>query len=613
MATRIGLAMQISANTAGIQRGVQRTEQLLGGLSKQARQSTAALRTLASLEIGKTIAGGIASIAASLANAAQSAVRYAGGLAQSIDQTAKLAERTGVAVEALQGFQVAASLSGVENLEGALQKVTIAIGNAAESGNTQAFANIGLDFAALQALSPEDQFRAISAAIAALPTEAERAAAAVRLFGRTGVELLPLFSSNLQEIEERAQRLGIVLSSDQTAAVEEMNDALDLVSQTFDGIIGQVTANLAPAITAVAEEFLTFVEGFQGIDGATGGGGIADAISESLLSGAEYLASVLDPWINTLVEWSNSFSSTASTIGGWFEYFQTAVELLQGVFLGARGIFNLFIVGFSEIVRYFVSYFSSRLAADIENFQQDLSGRITEDFNAAGQSFAGRRPTPETQAPGVLGRGVRTAREAFDGRNSPEAAAEREAKKQQRSFDRLNANFANAAADAAEIFGDEIPQGVAEAASRVQDLLTTAFEDGSISEEEAKAIAAAQAEYNAEIRDGKQTLDAAKKEEERRKKEEERRQQEIASLNERYAERAADIERDRLESLSQASNEALQGNDLRTSAGISQFLALATGREDPAVTEYRKQLKELQDIKREIAKANAAPVEIAGG
>jgi hypothetical protein len=86
--------------------------------------------------------------------------------------------------------------------------------------------------------------------------------------------------------------------------------------------------------------------------------------------------------------------------------------------------------------------------------------------------------------------------------------------------------------------------------------------------------------------------------------------EEIADLEEKYAERRAEIDRDRIEELSRASNQALQGNDIRTSEGASQFLALATGREDPAVAEYRKQLRELQDIKREIAKANAQPVQI---
>jgi hypothetical protein len=321
---------------------------------------------------------------------------------------------------------------------------------------------------------------------------------------------------------------------------------------------------------------------------------------------------VLDPWINTLVEWANSFSASASTIGGWFEYFQTAVELLQGVFLGARGIFNLFILGVSEIVQKLVGFFSSDLAADIENFQQDLSGRITTDFNAAGESFAGRRPAQEPKAPGVLGGGVRTAREAVEGRNSPENIAKREEAAQQRTFDRLNANFANTAAKAAEVFGDEVPQGVASAAERVQSLLTDAFSDGVINEEEQRAIVEAQNAYNKAITDGKAALDTAKKEEDRRAAEEKKRQEEISQLAERYAEKSQEIERDRLDALSRASNEALQGNDLRTSAGISQFLALATGREDPAIGEYRKQLKELQDIRREIAKVGAAPVDIVG-
>lgn len=99
---------------------------------------------------------------------------------------------------------------------------------------------------------------------------------------------------------------------------------------------------------------------------------------------------------------------------------------------------------------------------------------------------------------------------------------------------------------------------------------------------------------------------------EERKRAEEQKAKQVAALEEQYAERLADIEADRLDALSRRSNEALTGNDLRSSAGASQFLALATGREDPAVEEYRKQLRELQDIKREIAKANAAPVEIAG-
>jgi hypothetical protein len=85
----------------------------------------------------------------------------------------------------------------------------------------------------------------------------------------------------------------------------------------------------------------------------------------------------------------------------------------------------------------------------------------------------------------------------------------------------------------------------------------------------------------------------------------------IRDLNEQYAERAAEIESDRLNALSQASQQTVQATDVRTSEGASEFLRLATGREDPAISEYRKQLSELQKINREIGKLGGV-VDIVG-
>jgi hypothetical protein len=87
--------------------------------------------------------------------------------------------------------------------------------------------------------------------------------------------------------------------------------------------------------------------------------------------------------------------------------------------------------------------------------------------------------------------------------------------------------------------------------------------------------------------------------------------QKIRDLNEQYAERAAEIEADRLEALSQVSQQPVQATDVRTSEGASEFLRLATGREDPAISEYRKQLSELQKIAREIGKLGGV-VDIVG-
>jgi hypothetical protein len=85
----------------------------------------------------------------------------------------------------------------------------------------------------------------------------------------------------------------------------------------------------------------------------------------------------------------------------------------------------------------------------------------------------------------------------------------------------------------------------------------------------------------------------------------------IRDLNEQYAQRAAEIEADRLDALSQVSQQTVQATDVRTSEGASEFLRLATGREDPAIGEYRKQLAELQKIAREIGKLGGV-VDIVG-
>jgi hypothetical protein len=84
----------------------------------------------------------------------------------------------------------------------------------------------------------------------------------------------------------------------------------------------------------------------------------------------------------------------------------------------------------------------------------------------------------------------------------------------------------------------------------------------------------------------------------------------VRDLQIKYAEEAAKIQEERLEELGKKSQQALKVDDVRTSAGASEFLRLATGREDPAIEEYRKQLKKLDEIKREIAKAQQQPVEM---
>jgi hypothetical protein len=73
-----------------------------------------------------------------------------------------------------------------------------------------------------------------------------------------------------------------------------------------------------------------------------------------------------------------------------------------------------------------------------------------------------------------------------------------------------------------------------------------------------------------------------------------------------------DIRKEIAAELSRPASQALQANDIRSSEGISQFMALASGRQDPAIEQRREQLKKLEEIRSALREANARPVEILG-
>lgn len=89
-----------------------------------------------------------------------------------------------------------------------------------------------------------------------------------------------------------------------------------------------------------------------------------------------------------------------------------------------------------------------------------------------------------------------------------------------------------------------------------------------------------------------------------------RREKKLAGLRDKLQEKSDEIEQARLDSLDKRIQEPLEINDIRSSEGASTLLDALTGREDPAIEEYRKQLAKLEEIKLEIANETTQPVEI---
>jgi len=551
MATVLSLAMKISANTAGISKGAKDTAQKLSGIKKSADTASSALKTLVGIEIGKILAQGFVS-------AARSAINYANALRDTIDRTAKLANQTGIGVEALQGFAVAASLGGtdLETFANNVKRLTVRVGRLAESGKTEVFEKLGIDFQNFQSLAPEEQFKVLAKAVSGIQDPAEKARIAVELFGKAGAEMLPMLNADFVALQERLEKLGVILSADQTSAIEEMNDALTLVQATFDGIIGQVTANLAPIVTAMAEDLLTFIEGYQGLGDGTGGTALADSITTALFDGAEYLAGIFDNFIEQVGGFAGIMQGVAAVFEFTANAFAAVAETLRTIFNVFEMIGNAIMLGLGKILEGLGSWVSS----DLEQAGRDLAAASTSSLmqnaeeagNAAANAFNAALGDRNFGREGGDGKGmasgaVRAARERYETREAdPAAAAEREKKRAER-----------------------------EAAQKAR--------------EEAAA---------------------AEKAAEEQRKIEEQRMNDLLEAYQKFSETSQELEQDRLNKLSENTRKALEVSDIR-SGGIGQIIALATGREDPAVQEARKQLRKLEDIQRELRNMGGT-VEIVG-
>lgn len=346
-----------------------------------------------------------AQLFASIASAASSAVRSLVGIgnaeSQTIDRTSKLADRLGMTYGELSGIALAGELAGVgmESIAKAATKGDIAFAKLAEGSQVaqQAFGLVGLTLEDLNGKTSAERFAAISDAIAALPTEAERARAAVSLFGKAGAELLPLFnegSASVSETAKQAERLGLALTNDQGHAVESMNDSFDLARSTISGVVGQVTAYLAPALQEVSDTFVRLV-------GDIGGANIGQFIGDGILRGAEFLATIADGFIASFLEaWNYASSVGADWESVWdvgrrvASFFAAVGDSFQAALgfaiLGVTGPLQLVLTAIQEVARL-LGQESSILAtalASVEGFNQSIAEGITNNLSSAGKNFA---------------------------------------------------------------------------------------------------------------------------------------------------------------------------------------------------------------------------------
>jgi hypothetical protein len=386
----------------------------------------------------------------------------------------------------------------------------------------------------------------------------------VKIFGKAGVELLPLMSQNLAEVEQRMRRLGAIIGADQVKAIASMNDALDMVKATFDGIIGQVVGNLAPVVESMANDLLGVVENFNSVSGATGGSAIAESITQTIFDG-------LNPFIDAV----GMAGHALITLG----------ELIAQIVAKAAPVFGVSV--------------DSGAAKRVRELEQQIYATENSNDPISRMLLGVTKEQQETNLKQLRSALAMSKQKA--GNENPTSVAD----SARQAFDAGIAAAKNASATANARFNDPAEK------KKRDDLRKQKEEDAKAARQLAVAKDKRRKAEEQLLKDlqansdkaAKEALDATHKAE-RRKDEIDRKKDEAAN--------AAEFLNENTTALRGKSNEALRANDIRSSEGMSQFLALASGREDPAIAEYRKQNEKLQQIVAELRALQQQPVDMLG-
>lgn len=247
-----------------------------------------------------TMAGPMLALAAAAGLAGKAVFDLADFASQFADNMLIMSRTTGLAADTLIGLRFAAAAGGgsIEKLGTGLKSFTKRAGDAATKGGEAeiAFTRIGVEVndAAGEIRDMDAILRDTLDSIAALPTAAQRATAAMEIFGARGAELVAVLgdgSAALDEWTEKARAAGVELDEGLLAASTDMDRAMADLDLSIIAVKLTLGEGFTPAVSA---SIIMVRDFFTGLNAVVGVLGDLKRASDKLSSG-ETLVRTLAP------------------------------------------------------------------------------------------------------------------------------------------------------------------------------------------------------------------------------------------------------------------------------------------------------------------------------
>jgi hypothetical protein len=166
-------------------------------------------------------------------------------------------EKTGFSAETLTSLKMVAEQAGssFEEVSGALTKFNKLAGEAATGSKSAAKSLAELGLGPKDAVNDlEGSLAKVVKTIYELPSGALQTEAAMKAFGRSGANLIPVIKAangDMGELIKKAKELGVTMTDAEARMSEDFGDALTQLKQQFQGLTFQIGSGMMPVFRSL--------------------------------------------------------------------------------------------------------------------------------------------------------------------------------------------------------------------------------------------------------------------------------------------------------------------------------------------------------------------------
>lgn len=237
----------LNAARTHLQQNTSRMGQAMDSLKKRVNETAQAINRF----------GGYA-----VAGAAVAMVAFVKKQIDVADQMGKLAQQTGTTSEFLSSMGLVASQTGtsLESIAKGVQRLAMNMNDMRRgTGEAQeSFRLLNIDVTQTDGTlrNAEDVMKEVADRFAGMEDGADKTALAMRLFGRAGAELIPMLnqgSAGIEELQRKAEEMGMVISTKTALEAAYLNDQLDLLQKSAVGAGRSMALSLIPWLNETLE------------------------------------------------------------------------------------------------------------------------------------------------------------------------------------------------------------------------------------------------------------------------------------------------------------------------------------------------------------------------